>query len=230
LRNVLHNQVGKFDNVKVEWVGGHAPTAFFYNDQKEEVSKVEIGDKDLSEMIALFKEKGFQPNKKQLELGTPVKTMNFQGRTYELYKPAISFEEAVSVVQSKTNNNIQGHILTITSEDEHKFVADLLEGTGVDAVWLGAQDQPVEGTWTWVSGPEKGTVFWKDGSTLTYARWRELEPNNVNKEDCAIVSSNTISKEVSWNDVQCDTLSYSVVVEYSPETEVPQHAKQHTDL
>jgi len=228
---VLHNQVGKFENLKVEWVHGHAPTAFFYNNKKEEVFKVEIGDKDLPEMLTLFKEKGFQPTAKKVELGAPVKTIDFEGNMYELYKPALSFEEAMSVVQSKTNNNVQGHLLTITSENEHNFVSKLLEDTGIDAVWLGAQDEPTEGTWTWTSGPEKGVVFWKDGSTQTFSRWRELEPNNVNNENCAIISRNILSGDVSWNDVNCESLSYSVVVKYpkakplsSPE------GKRHEDL
>jgi len=230
LRNVLHNQVGKFENMKVEWVHGHAPTAFFYNDKKEEVSKVEIGDKDLTEMLNLFKEKGFQPTAKKIELGVPIKSMDFEGNTYELYKPALMFEEAMSIVQSKNHNNVQGYLLTITSENEHNFVSQLLEGSGVDAVWLGAQDQSQEGTWTWISGPEKGVAFWKDGNTQTFSRWRELEPNNVNNENCAIISRNAISGETSWNDVQCESLSYSIVVKYPKSKSPSLEDTHHEDL
>lgn len=234
MRNVLHNQVGKFENLNVEWIHGHVPTAFFYNDKKEEVGKVELGDKDLTELLALLDSKGFVPQKKTVELGNPLKVSTFEGRTYEMYKPALSFEEASNLVALKSIDNMPGHLLTITSNAENDFIASFLEGTGIDSVWLGANDQETEGTWVWLTGPEKGVGFWKDGETQTFAKWRELEPNNVNIENCATFSKNTITNEYSWNDVSCLNSQYSVIVEYSPSsssaTQPTDSEAHHTDL
>jgi len=234
LRNVLHNQVGKFENLKVEWVNGHVPTAFLYNDKKEEVSKVEIGDKDLTEVLSLLESNGFVPTKKKVELGDPVKVLDFEGHTYELYKTSLSYEEAYNLAALKKIGSTPGHLLTITSAAQNDFVASFMDGTGIDTVWLGANDQGKEGTWVWVTGPENGIVFWQDGQTQTFAKWREQEPNNVNMENCATFSRNTITNEYNWNDVNCANPQYSVLVEYSPSSSpapsTDSGAQEHTDL
>jgi len=206
---VLHNQVGMFENLKVEWVPGHAPTAYFYSADKQEVSSIEVGDKDLTELMVVFKDKGFAPTKKVVVMGDPLKKATFGGSSYELYRPGRPFVDAKEFAESLVSNGVKGHLATITSQAENDAIRDLLKDSEIDAIWLGAQDSGAEGTWSWVSGPESNQVFWKDGKTLSYANWKEGEPNNANKEDCA-----TFVKEGFWNDAQCEPF-YSVLVEYS---------------
>jgi hypothetical protein len=67
-----------------------------------------------------------------------------------------------------------GYLATITSSAENSFL--LSQGFGLS--WVGGSDSGIEGTWTWVDGPEAGQVFWKDGITLTYSNWNGGEPND----------------------------------------------------
>jgi hypothetical protein len=67
----------------------------------------------------------------------------------------------------------------------------------------------MEGTWVWATGPEAGTVFWKDGSTLTYANWHAGEPNNSGNEDFLVIKQLT-----GWNDAPTGYAGASYV-EYS---------------
>jgi Lectin C-type domain/PEP-CTERM motif len=65
-----------------------------------------------------------------------------------------------------------GHLATLTGAEENHFVWDVLlanlaDGTGYEAYWLGASDVAKEGVWTWVTGED-----WD------YANWHPGEPNN----------------------------------------------------
>jgi len=211
---VLHNQVGKYENLKVEWVPGHAPTAFFHGENSELIKQVVIGDKDLKEVLAMLKENDFEPTKKKLEMGSPVKTETFSGKKYELYQTHTLFDEAKAFAESQSHDGVQGSLLTISSKEEQDWVSQLLQGSSIGTVWLGGQDQGQEGTWSWIGGPEKNAVFWKDGETVSYANWKEGEPNNFNTENCLSFT------QLGWLDSQCDGPSFSVIVQYPTSTVV----------
>jgi len=198
-----------FENLKVEWVPGHTPSVFFYGPNKELLNQNEIGDKDMGELLELLKQNNFVPARKKTDMGTPIATSTFQGNTYEVYGSPTYFDDAKSFADSKQLNGIQGHLLTISSAEEENAVSTLLSGTPIQAVWLGAQDSTLDGTWKWVTGNVNGNTFWQDGTSTAYSNWKQGEPNNANDEDCA-----TLVRESGWNDVSCDTPSYSVVVKY----------------
>jgi len=199
-----------FDNLKVEWVPGATPSVFFYGPNKELLKQSEIGDKDMGELLELLKQNNFVPARKKSDISTPqLATSTFQGNTYEVYGTPTYFDDAKAFAESKQLNGIQGHLLTISSAEEENAVSVLLNGTPIQAVWLAAQDSTLDGTWKWVAGKANGNTFWQDGTSLSYSNWRPGEPNNANDEDCA-----TMVRESGWNDVSCDTPSYSVVVKY----------------
>jgi len=208
-----------FENLKVEWVPGAAPSVFFYGQNQQLLKQADVGDKDLGELLALLKENGFVPSRKKVEMGEPIATGTFQGNTYEVYSPPTFFDDAKSFAESKSLNGLQGHLLTLTSPEEETYVSSLLNGTPIKTVWLAAQDTQAEGTWTWVAG-ENADPFWRDGTVLSYSHWREGEPNNVNGEHCA-----TLVADSGWNDVGCDSPSYSVVVKYRPSESRPNSVK-----
>jgi len=198
-----------YENLKVEWVPGAVPKAYFYGADNQQLSEHVIGDKDMPEVLQLLQENGFVPSKKVISMGDPVSTTNFGTSLYELYRPGRYFNDAKEFAESLVKNGVKGHLLTITSAEENEAIEKLLQESGVDSVWLGAQDKDLEGTWAWVTGPESGEVFWTDGTTKLYANFKGSEPNNVGKEDCASFTA------TGWNDVNCESIAYSVVVEYS---------------
>jgi len=197
-----------FENLKVEWVPGHTPTVFLYGPNQQLMRQSEVGDKDLGELLELLKQNNFEPARKKVDMGSPIATGSFNDNIYEVYSPPAYFDDAKAFTESKQLNSVQGHLLTLSSAEEENYVSSLLNGTPIQEVWLGAQDTTLEGTWKWVSGANENT-FWQDGQTLSYTHWKEGEPNNVNNEDCA-----TFVRDSGWNDVRCDSSSFSVIVKY----------------
>ncbi len=94
----------------------------------------------------------------------------------------------------------QSYMATVTSQAERDF----LEANMASRYYLGANDVDTEGTWTWVEGPEAGTVFWignASGSAQNgqYTNWGSGQPSEVNgsgSQEDYLVSSIGI-----WNDV-----------------------------
>jgi len=216
LRDVLRNQVGVYENLKVEWVHGATPTAFLYDADKNLVAEVVLGDKDLKEVLQLLKEHGFEPTRKSVNLGEPLRSVSFGGHYYEVFLGPILFQDAVNWTATRKHDNELGYLLTISSEQENNFISKTLSELGVQTAWLGAQDE-TEGVWKWIGGPEKDTIFWEVSAAVpaghspygVFVNWKSGEPNNVEEEDCAVVMANG-----HWNDAKCSTDIYSVVVEF----------------
>jgi hypothetical protein len=101
----------------------------------------------------------------------------------------------------------QGYLATITSAEEQAAVLALVGGS--TPAWIGASDAAVEGTWVWETGPEAGTVFWKNGAPVggAYAGWRSGEPNDFQGEDHLSIYRD------GW--VDWDRLVMGYVVEWS---------------
>jgi len=57
---VLKNEIEGYENVKVEWKPGHVPTAYFLDDQGNTLSQTEVGNKNLSEVLDVFLQHGFE--------------------------------------------------------------------------------------------------------------------------------------------------------------------------
>ena len=98
---------------------------------------------------------------------------------------------------------LQGYLATITSAEENAFVFDKLQGNG----WLGGTDADVEGDWTWVTGPDAGTVFCieQNGTCVPqndpYNNWDGGEPNNGSIENYLHMIGNTALNEGTWNNL-----------------------------
>jgi len=222
-----------YEDLKVEWVPGAAPTAFLYDADKNLVAEVVVGDKDLQEVLLLLKEHGFAPTRKKLELGEPVRSVSFGGHFYEVFSPSSFHGDAVTWAATRTHDNEAGYLVTISSEQENNFISKLLQDSNVQTAWLGARDE-IEGFWKWTNGPEKDKVFWElsvagaaGHPTALFANWRSGEPNNADDEDCAVVMV-----DGSWNDAKCSADTYSVVVEFGSkplqltEAETQQYARK----
>lgn len=114
-----------------------------------------------------------------------------------------NYYEFISVADPFTGNNnswstdqaaaaasvfmgVNGHLATITSQQENDFLLSLATGfSGFAGAWLGGKAP--EG---WLAGPENGTGF-------TFTNWYGIEPNN---SGYAYMSIGTINSPGKWLD------------------------------
>lgn len=83
---------------------------------------------------------------------------------FALYDYPLSFAEAKKFCEVSG-----GHLATITSQEENKFITDkLLKYGRGDKYWLGGTDENTEGKWRWLYGSEP----------FSYTNWKLDEPNN----------------------------------------------------
>jgi hypothetical protein len=129
----------------------------------------------------------------------------------------ISFTAAANAARARTYIGLTGYLVTITSKQENDFVSARIDQA--TNVWIAASDARIEGTWEWVEGPEKGTIFWQgvaNGAPVDgqFASWASGEPNNSNNEDYAV--TNWSGSKGLWNDLGGTSSSVNgYVVEFS---------------
>lgn len=131
------------------------------------------------------------------------------GHAYEFVSAATSFDNALIAAAGMTYNGQQGYLATVTSQAEQDFIHNSVT---TSTAFLAGTDRTVEGTWTWVAGPEAGTGFWKDGSTLTYANWGGGEPNNCCGGENYLLINWLSGGE--WNDIYPGYGDFGYIVEY----------------
>lgn len=208
-------EIGTFENINVQWVGGATPTAYFQNDKGETISETEIGDKSYEDLLLLFQEHHFTPKKKVYTYPESFSDVSeFGGHRYELFNSLNYFDAALEFAKSKNFNGEQGYMVTIESPEENEAVHLLLKKNIVTKAWLGAKDEE-ENVWRWISGPETGKQFWHglskgDSIPGVFSNWKEGEPNDVDGEDCASM----LGEDGKWNDARCGVVTCALVIEY----------------
>lgn len=117
---------------------------------------------------------------------------------YELVKEALTWEEA-----SQRCQEMGGHLVTITSQDEMDQITALCEGEDIRYVWLGG----------YTSYDRDGNVFghWVTGETFDFQPWFTGEPSRVDQDGTAewyIMLWNLLDNGGwSWNDQRNDPVS-----------------------
>lgn len=117
------------------------------------------------------------------------------GHYYELVENSLSWGNARSAAAGMSYNGMQGHLATITSQDEHDFVLSEWPGIGDPATWIGGTDEASEGNWLWITGEMWSHTSWGGG-----------EPNNSGNENCLEYGGNNL-----WNDASCDGQKWYLV-------------------
>ena len=127
-----------------------------------------------------------------------------------------TWDEANEMAQTMSYNGIGGHLATLTSADENRFV---WESIGMNRYWLGGYqvnklDEPA-GNWAWVTG-----------ETWNYTNWASPEPNDYKGEEQHL---QFVNNDGTWNDnngLMGETLREpGFVIEYeSPSIPVPEPA------
>ncbi|WP_243699461.1 T9SS type B sorting domain-containing protein [Flavobacterium caseinilyticum] len=129
--------------------------------------------------------------------------LSSNGHHYEFISDyLINWTDAKIAAETKTYYGRKGYLVTITDAEEAAIAGKLTSGAG----WIGGSDEGNEGKWYWVTGPEKGTLFWdgrSNGSTPNFAFWNAGEPNNVDGSEnyAHITKPGPLAILGSWNDL-----------------------------
>lgn len=133
------------------------------------------------------------------------------GSVYEYVPTAMKWDQARLAAESMDYLGFPGRLATVTSAQEHAAVLSILPAGSYYAM-LGANDAAQEGTWAWQTGPEAGTVFWKDGQPTggQFNAWRPGEPNAYYPDEDYLVIY-----QGGWNDAPVNSsFAAGFVVEY----------------
>lgn len=84
------------------------------------------------------------------------------GHFYEFVNAAdITWTQAKEDAEKRSYDGMKGYLVTVTSEQENKFITEKLDGQG----WMGASDAGHDKQWIWETGPEAGTWFFTQQGT-----------------------------------------------------------------
>jgi uncharacterized repeat protein (TIGR02543 family) len=108
--------------------------------------------------------------------------------------------------QAKAHAETQGGTLaTFANEDEWNLA---MQSIGTDALldigglWIGATDEAVEGTWSWVTG-----------EPFVFTRWETGQPDNLNNSDYAAVAGDLGGTSGKWYDYRAITTRDGYILE-----------------
>ena len=94
----------------------------------------------------------------------------------------------------------QSHLVSIQSEDEHKFVVQNRKDKSVDT-WIGAHQ----------NGTDLNNWYWSNGEKFRFNNWLAGQPNNI-EEECASIYGDGDNNLNLWHDLPC-SLSFRLVCE-----------------
>jgi hypothetical protein len=138
---------------------------------------------------------------------------NFKGHGYEVIPTPVTWHTA-----KKHAGQNNGYLVVITTPEENDFIIQLTKkatnSEGAE-VWIGLNDEKLEGDWRWVSGEK-----------ITFQNWASGEPNN---HSYAVLGGSEhfvhTWKDGKWNDYSGDA-RIPFIVEYDHEIETKSSAKR----
>ncbi|MCL2099184.1 MAG: hypothetical protein FWH24_01950, partial [Oscillospiraceae bacterium] len=95
--------------------------------------------------------------------------VTFNGNQYQRFDQSMTWKEAKAYAES-----LGGHLVTINSQAESDFVAELISDGTKNQYWIGAESEGNWGDWKWVTG-----------EPWSYTNWGRGEPNGPG--NCAFV-------------------------------------------
>lgn len=120
----------------------------------------------------------------------PEDAFEFNNHSYKLFDSGCTQKQAIEICE-----NLSGHLLTITSEEEQTFINSMIEDCTMKNIWLGGSY--VNNEWYWITDEK-----------FTYVNWNDGEPNNVFNSQNAIMmytyhgadNDNNTIEIGKWND------------------------------
>jgi len=124
----------------------------------------------------------------------PIVTGQLDDHFYLVISKEMTWQDA-----KKLCEYLGGHLVTICSEQENRYVSGLLYSLSLTQGWIGYSDEETEGNWKWVTGEPS-----------QYTKWNSGEPNDMGNEDYTIFRA-----DESWNDVNSTCLA-APICEFEP--------------
>ena len=155
------------------------------------------------------------------------------GHYYQLVveKKPITWHEAARLAMTKHFRGMPGHLVTMTSAAEDRFVIDNLIGDlSLRGVWMGLTDMLRESHYCWVTGEPYSYTNW--------AQWPEQQPDNFYEadwhggEDYGMYAQFPGKQPWAWNDLSIDSMHEKVsayIVEYEPPVAALKHRSMVLD-
>ena len=114
------------------------------------------------------------------------------GHTYKIFDYDMTWSEAEAYCEE-----LGGHLVSITSQEEQKAIEELLESGTRNSYWIGATKSS-NNNWNWVTGED-----------FKYQNWGDTQPDNFcNSENAAMIyrkiNPKNPSKFGEWNDLKDD--------------------------
>jgi hypothetical protein len=144
----------------------------------------------------------------------------YQAVVFDDERDFLTWDAARAASAAATFRGVHGHLATISSKAENDFLIARFGPVRSPRgeLWVGGTDDPVNGEWRWVVGPEAGTLFWlggPGGQEILFADWLAAEPNDA-------FGPGTESRlgwtELGWNDLPASgfgSLKPGYIIEYS---------------
>ncbi|HXR80848.1 MAG TPA: C-type lectin domain-containing protein, partial [Saprospiraceae bacterium] len=147
---------------------------------------------------------------------------NYNGHSYYVSNTGAAWNEANALAMS-----IGGHLATISNAGENAFVAEVGAlsndpNENDSGVWIGLDDEAVEGTFEWVTG-----------EPLIYTNWESGEPNNLGGSEDFTEIYTWPPEFGTWNDLPASFDFLEYVVEFDAltcECDVPIDAGEDNSI
>lgn len=129
----------------------------------------------------------------------------------------ITWQDARRVAESRSHNGVRGHLATITSTGEQRFLARAFYGYTRE-MWLGGYQ---------VEGNQASGVGWRwiTGEAWNFQNWNPGEPNDVNgisEGALEMYGGGQPEPAGSWNDDSYGAVNVGYIVEYERVSRTPQ--------
>ncbi|MDR1203986.1 MAG: peptidoglycan DD-metalloendopeptidase family protein [Peptococcaceae bacterium] len=112
----------------------------------------------------------------------PSDAVKYEGNYYKVY-----YSDATWVEADQICGGLGGHLCTVTSAGESRFIKGLPSESS-RFLWLGAADADAGGSWTWVTGEQ-----------FSYTDWLPGEPNGEGRETYLLLTD-YYTGSWGWND------------------------------
>eukprot|EP01062_Namystynia_karyoxenos_P002573 TRINITY_DN108_c0_g2_i2.p1 TRINITY_DN108_c0_g2~~TRINITY_DN108_c0_g2_i2.p1 ORF type:complete len:1762 (+),score=195.97 TRINITY_DN108_c0_g2_i2:104-5389(+) len=166
------------ETISVEHCGALLSKVYFTIDDRDESSHNPRTMVELTWMLLLAEGVKYNPHNQHY---------------YKRYTQKKTWREAEAACLDVNLLGYDGYLATITDQAEHSFLRDMNHGDAGQGggPWLGGRegaDGTRPGEWSWETGCESDSVFWRDTNAVMYANWHQGSPRGTPSADGVLLN------------------------------------------